>query len=410
MSARPGTSVKNERGVALVMAIVVLLVISLLAAAVMQNLSTQRKISGHGLRTSRALSAADAGVAEVISRMRTGEITLNESVETSAVQIFLTTSGLVPSVGRDTLALATAQASGSWLDYSSATRGEDVLTLGFRTDATTGAIVRYDDEQSPALNTTCGMPVYRVTSTGKVNGDRTRIQADFIWKPHHLNVNAALCSGVDVHLEGGASVCGYQHQSDTDFDDAALGRSGSPSCVHHEVGTGNLPGIWSGGTVSNNGAQVAGIPTATIEAQSGFYDGPWELLGMSRAEFVTLLGTHTARPSSWDGVVWLDDDSALGNGIASYDIDALAGEGVLYVDGDLHLTGAVAYRGLIYVEGDFTSEASGAVVGAVVVHGRSESTTTLTDGPAVVYSRDAINRALGRAMREIITLSWREVR
>ncbi len=35
---------------------------------------------------------------------------------------------------------------------------------------------------------------------------------------------------------------------------------------------------------------------------------------------------------------------------------------------------------------------------------------TLTEGPAVVYSRDAINRALGRAMREIITLSWREVR
>ncbi len=410
MTAPARRSAKDERGVALVMAIVVLLVISLLATAVMQNLSTQRKISGHGLRTSRALSAADAGVAEVISRMRSGEITLNEDVRASAVQIFLTTSGLVPSVGTDTLALATAQRTGDWLDYSSATRGEDVLTLGFRLDATSGAIVRYDDEQSPSLNTTCGMPVYRVTSTGKVNGDRTRIQAEFIWKPHHLNVNAALCSGVDVHLEGDVSICGYQHEADSEFEDAALGRTGSPSCVHHEVGMGNLPGIWSGGTVTNNGSQVAGIPSATIEAQSGFYEGPWELLGMTRAEFVTLLGTHTATPSRFDGVVWVDDDGTLANGLQTYDVAGLSGEGVLYVDGDLHLTGVTAFRGLIYVEGDFTSEATGTVVGGVVVHGRSESTCTLTNGPAMVYSRDAINRALGRATREIITLSWREVR
>jgi hypothetical protein len=410
MSAAMETGPRNERGVALVMAIVVLLVISLLASAVMQNLSTQRKISGHGLRTSRALSAADAGVAEVVSRMRTGEIALNEDVEASAVQIFLTTSGLVPSVGDDTTALATAQPPGDWLDYSSATRGEDVLTLGFRRDPDTGAIVRYDDEQSPTLNTTCGMPVYRVTSTGKINGDRTRIQAEFIWKPHHLNVNAALCSGVDVHLEGDASICGYQHAADTGFEDAALGRTGSPSCVHHEVGMGNLPGIWSGGSVTNNGAQIAGIPTATIEAQSGFYDGPWELLGMTRTEFVTMLGTHTTAPANWDGVVWLDDDSSIQNGLQAFDVDALTGEGILYVDGDLHLTGLVAFRGLIYVEGDFTSEATGTVVGAVVVRGRSESTCTLTNGPAMVYSRDAINRALGRALREIITLSWREVR
>lgn len=409
MTPRSGRGVSNERGVALVMAIVVLLVISLLATAVMQNLSTQRKISGHGLRTSRALSAAEAGVAEMLSRLRSGEITLDELKPAAAAQIYLASAGQVPSVGTDTAAYATVQPAGQWLDYSSATRGPDVLTLGFRTD-TNGRIVRWDDEQSTSLNTTCGMPVFSVTSTGKINNDRTRIRTEFFWKPHHLTFNAAICAGVDVNLDGTISVCGYQHEGGTDFTDAELGRTGSPSCTEHEVGIGNLPGIWTAGTLSNNGAQVTGIPSPTIESQGGFYDGPWEPLGMSQAELTGLLGTHTTSPSSWDGMVWLDDDATYANGTRTYTIDGLAGTGVLYVDGDLELTGTVAFRGLVYVEGDFTSTAGGAVVGGLIVHGRSGGSCALSNGPSVVYSRDAVNEILGRAAREIVTLSWREVR
>ncbi|MFN8586735.1 MAG: PilX N-terminal domain-containing pilus assembly protein [Candidatus Eisenbacteria bacterium] len=409
MRARRGFGVQDERGVALVMAIVVLLVISLLATAVMQNLSTQRKISGHGLRTSRALSAAEAGVAEMLSRMRSGEITLDELEPASAVQIFLVPAGQAPAVGADTTAYATVQPSGEWLDYSSSSRGPDVLTLGFRRDDA-GRIVRWDDEQSTALNTACGMPVYSVTSTGKINGDRTRIRTEFFWKPHHLTFNAAICSGVDVILEGTMSVCGYQHEAATDYTDAELGRSGSPSCTEHEVGIGNLPGVWTAGTLSNNGVQVTGIPSPTIESQGGFYDGPWEPLGMTPAELTRLLGTHTTAPSSWDGMVWLDDDATFANGTRAYAIDNLSGTGVLYVDGDLELTGTVAYRGLVYVAGDFSSTAGGALVGGLIVHGASGGSCALSNGPSVVYSRDAVNEALGRAAREIVTLSWREVR
>lgn len=399
-----------ERGVALVMAIVVLLVISILAAMVMQNLSTERKISGHGLRSSRALSAADAGIAEVVSRLRSRDISLDETVPESVTQIFLTTVGLVPEVGADTTARATMQSSGAWLDYSSASRGPDVLTLAFRRDATTGAIVRYDDDQSPPLNTVCGLPVFRITSTGKVHGDRTRVQAEMIWKPYHLNFNAALTAGVDVELDGGLSICGYQHQAATTFGDGAIGRLGDPSCAHHEVGMGDIPGVWSGGTVANSGAQVAGIPSAVIESQPGFYDGPWEPLGITRAEFITMLGTHGTTPASYDGVVWLDDNGTIADGSQTFSIASLAGDGFLYVDGDLDLTGVVAFRGLIYVEGDFSSSATGAVVGAVVVHGRVSGACTFSNGPSIVFSHDAINEAIAKATKEIVTLSWREVR
>lgn len=409
MSAHAGIRTVNERGVALVMAIVVLLVISLLATTLMQNLSTQRKISGHGLRTSRALSAAEAGVAEMISRMRSGEIELDESTAAAAAQIYLATGGLVPAVGADTAAYATVQASGEWLDYSSATSGPDVLTLGFRTDEA-GDILRWDDDQSPALNTACGMPVFCITSTGKIHGDRTRIRTEFVWKPRHVMLNAALCAATDVTLEGDVSLCGYQHQAATNFEDAALGRTGSPSCVHHEVGRGNLPGVWSGGVLSNNGAQVTGIPVPAIEGQSGFYDGPWEPLGLTSHEFADLMPAPTKGLTELQGFGRIDDDETIGNAGQTYAIDGLRGEGVLYVDGDLTLSGVIEFRGMIYVNGDFVSTATGTVVGGVVVAGGTDRVCSLTNGPAIVYSRDAINEAIGRASREIVTLSWREVR
>jgi hypothetical protein len=401
---------EGERGVALVMAIVVLLVISILAAMVMQNLSTERKISGHGLRTSRALSAADAGIAEVVSRLRSRDIALDETVPQAVVQIFLTSSGLVPAVGTDTLALATSQSSGAWLDYSSASRGPDVLTLAFRRDPVTAQIMRYDDDQTTPLNTVCGMPVYRITSTGKVNGDRTRVQAEMIWKPYHLSVNAALTSGVGVQLSGAISICGYQHGAATSLDDAEGGRMGSPSCVPDELGLADIPGVWSGGTVANTGGHVTGLPAPKVESQPGFYDGPWDVLGITRADFIALLGTQNANPVDFDGVVWMDNDGTIANGTQSYSIADLSGEGLLYVDGNLTLSGTVAFRGLIFVEGNLTSDAPGAVVGAVVVRGGAGGSCSLTNGPSIVFSHDAINEAVSKATKEFVTLSWREVR
>lgn len=57
----------RERGVAMVVAIFVLFVVCLLATVVMQNLSAQRKISGHDMRSSRAMSTVEAGIAEATS-------------------------------------------------------------------------------------------------------------------------------------------------------------------------------------------------------------------------------------------------------------------------------------------------------------------------------------------------------
>lgn len=407
---RPVPRQQDERGVALVMAIVVLLVVSILATMVMQNLSTERKISGHGLRSSRALSAAEAGIAEAVSRLRSGEIQLDEATPGSVAQIFLVEPGMVPAVGTDTTAYATLQPTGAWLEYSSASSRSDALTLAFRCDPSTGAVVRWDEAQSPPLNTLTGMPVYQITSTGRVNGDRTRVVAEVIRKPLHARLGAALTVGNTLVLQGGIAICGFLHSSALANGEGASGRLSSPACTPQEVGRDDVPAVWVGRALTNNGATLAGLPSASEENQAGFFAGPWEVLGISSTEFRALLTAPEAQPPDFNHVVWMDNDNSVGNASGTFTINNLEGEGLLYVDGDLTLTGSVASRGLLYVEGNLVTSSPGSLVGGVVVHGRTGGQTTLQDGPAILYSVDAIHEAVARATGEIVTLSWREAR
>lgn len=407
----PGAATRSsERGVALVMAIVVLMVITILATMLMQSLSTQRKISSHGLRASRALSVAEAGLAELESRVRSGEIELDESAPASAAQLFLASPGALPVLGPDSTAYATLQPSGAWLGYSTPGRSADALTLSFRTDPQTGEIVRYDDDLVPPFNTRTGLPVLKARVVGVVSADRVTVIKEFIPTPAHPTLSAAITSGVSVSLSGAFGVCGYQHSGATPFGHGLLGRSGSPPCNDEEVGRGDVPAVWSGGTISNTGANLSGAPSSTIESQTAFYAGLYEALGLTSAESTTLLGTPvTSLPTPVAGVLWIDDNATPGDRSQSYAFSGLQGEGLVYVDGDLVLGGTVQFRGLLFVEGNLTSTATGQVIGGLVVRGRAGGTTTLTNGPAVLYSRDAVNAAVAKARGTLVPLSWREV-
>jgi Tfp pilus assembly protein PilX len=147
VAARPG-----ERGIALVAALLVLLVLSVIAAALMLSLRVETNISGHDQRHSQALSFAEAGIAEATSRIRSGEVpdSLNPRM---ATQIFLAKPGSVPSLGQDSTALGTAQPAGNWLSYTLAGRGDQVLTVTYKTDDARTQIYRYDLEKNPPIQT-----------------------------------------------------------------------------------------------------------------------------------------------------------------------------------------------------------------------------------------------------------------
>ena len=66
--------------------------------------------------------------------------------------------------------------------------------------------------------------------------------------------------------------------------------------------------------VTNAGGLVAGAPSSLMASQAGFYDGPWEALGITRSAFTTALGSPSGSPSSYNGFVWIDNNSILNDG------------------------------------------------------------------------------------------------
>src|SRR5262245_14472308 len=99
----------GERGIALVMALISLLVIGVISIVLMSSLTVERKISGHDLRESQALNNAEAGIGEAMSRVRNSDITLATTNPRSVAQIFLTAAGSVPVLGPDSVAIETKQ-------------------------------------------------------------------------------------------------------------------------------------------------------------------------------------------------------------------------------------------------------------------------------------------------------------
>jgi Tfp pilus assembly protein PilX len=398
----------RQRGIALVMALLVLLVISVIAAALMLTVQVETKISGRDDRRSQALSIAEAGVAEAVSRIRSGDVpdTLNPKM---ASQIFLSAAGSVPVLGADSTALPTAQPAGKWLNYSTAAKGDQALTVTYKTDPARTVIFRYDTKKNPPVQTATGQPIFVITATGRKGSDTRTVVTEVIRKPFEPDIKGALTTDVDTRFSGNCTVCGYNHRLLTPLGYGADGRGGPNSCVPYEVGAGDVPAVWSGGTIDPGGGSVvaAASSPATLPTQTGFYSGPWDAIGMSQDEFASMVGAPvTAVPANLNGITYIDSDGVPQNQSGSWGITTTSGEGLLYVDGDLNLTGPFNYKGLIYVEGNLTSSGHIWVLGAIVARGRSG--VKLTGGAALLYSEEAIQLAVSKFAGQFVTLSWRE--
>jgi len=88
------------------------------------------------------------------------------------------------------------------------------------------------------------------------------------------------------------------------------------------------------------------------------------------------------------------------------------GQGILLVEGDLHIQGGYTFHGIIITQGAFTTGAGGAtIMGAVLAGNDLVLDQTATGGAQIIYSRCAVRRAvlnnanLSRA-RPLATRSW----
>ncbi len=392
---------------ALVIAMLVLLVLTMLGIVMMAGVVVNRRVAGQSAQMRKALDTAEAGVGEAISHLRNNDAAMVPTNPRSTAQVFLAAAGSIPVVGTDTTAIPTGQPAGAWLPYSTATKGPDVLTIAYKTDAARSVVYRYDPTRIPSVQTTSGVPIYEITSTGTAGNARRTIVTDVVSKPVIANARGAITAGYDVSYVGNAVVCGYNHSANTPPGTGVNGRGAAPDCTPYETGPNPLPGTWSTGNIGNGGAAFqTGVPGGNLPNQTGFYAGPWQCLGMSQADFISFIGPPTTAPASMNGIIYYDNDQVMGNQSASAAFHSVTGEGMLYVDGDLTLNAGFTYVGLVYVEGNLQLNGQAWILGALVVRGKT--TIRVNGGATVLYSSDAITQKIAQYGGQYLTLSWRE--
>src|SRR6188474_423598 len=96
-----GNVVRNERGVAMIVAMLILFVIGVLAAMLTMTSVTHSRLSGVEQRRAKALDLAEAGISEAVARIKSGEVpgvglTNNPNM---VAQIYTVGAGSVPLLG-----------------------------------------------------------------------------------------------------------------------------------------------------------------------------------------------------------------------------------------------------------------------------------------------------------------------
>jgi hypothetical protein len=413
-------NLERNDGNILVVTLLILFAISVIGGTLAMVSSVDLKISGNQRTTVQALFVAEAGMNEAIHRLSlpnptnvsvggwTGNAAIGDSEPYDpnwTMRIYLTSPDAAPPGGGSVYTTGTLQnPNRPYLDYSMPDGNNRVLTIQHKWRDLDGdgsrdanEIIRYDALQVPPENFTSGYPVEIVAVTGQFSAGTRMIQAEVTKRTMVARILGALYVDKAVKLTGNCAFCGFNH-------DIAIAPGTKPNgCLGMHLVSGNLPGVTStGDQVKVQGsADVLGDPTPIDNSSTNPFYSLSEVLGMADFEVNELLANADNRTivNPLNGITYIIGDANITSN--------LAGEGLIYVTGDLHAAGSFRYVGLIFVEGDVHFTGTPWILGGMVVRGTSDFNFS-SGNAGVLYSKDAITRALTRSM-PCIVLTWREI-
>jgi len=417
---------RGEKGMALVVALLILLALTVLGSALMLSVNTESRIAGAQLRDTQGLGIAEAGIQEAMLRIRNGDVPDNMN-KRQVTLIYEAPSGSIPVSGSDTTSLSTIQPAGSYLGYAGATKKLSqgstsdltALTIRYKTRITPGTppdtqIVRYDDTVNPKYNTTTGSPVFQIVATGTKGTASRSVVAEVTRTKFNILAKGAVVAKVSIAFKGNISVCGHDHVYATPTG-TTVGNGGSqceggyhvpPNTVH----TSCMPGAWSENSITEQGStNIKGNPDKSAGPQTGFYSGPWDCVGMNQADYWSWVGAYQTSPAGGvpKGIYYLDNNSTKQDQSGTWAFNGGDGEGFLYCDGDLQLNGNFTFKGMIYCEGNLSINGNCWILGGLVVKGNQP--VKIANGSAtILYSADAIQQTLSKYGGNLRMLTWRE--
>ncbi len=423
----------NQEGVALVSLLVVLAALTVLSMGLMVFSTTEIQIADNQKNHTNALYVTESGVEEVMERLelRAGTMitvngaTFDASIGDSPtapdpdwrVEVYLDDPTNLPAPAGTETITATVQSNTDWLQYGDTGAGLDPIVIehkwvdlnsdGIRT---ADELMRYDANEFPPQQFTSGQLIEVVTASGIVNGSRRQVRAEVMRIPITVNVLAAITCDNGVDLTGNMAGCGHNHNFDTPAGTKI------PACNAHEqcsnrtldATSGCLIAVMTTGDDANTGgsSDLEGFPAWSDTSSSNSFYESWEYLGLSENQWNDMKAdpdyTSANDATNMDGIVVVNGDATSGE-----KFNGNVGTGLIYVDGDMDISGNFEWRGLIYVEGNCNIVGTAWILGAMIVRGTTTNNAFGAGNSTILYSRDAITTYVGGAM-DYQKLAWVE--
>ncbi len=417
--------IQQEKGIALVIALMLLLVMSVMVSGFMLTIVTEQKMGGNQVRYVTALNLAEAGISEVSARLNLpsgANAIAEDKPESVDWEARLINETNLPGTPTGThiqyfptlLAGTTNQLNYTVSDINSADT-QYVLTAKYKTNSAGTAIYYYDygtgtqrlvngpPFAAPNQNS---FPIWVIRSTGMVGNVRRSVEAEVTKRKVEINVTAAVACNAGVFATGAFSVCGHNHlmaipggarvqQGNHDFpchdeywevcDQDADGYL-ADSCL----AGGCLPGITTTGADNeppNGGGSEIGYPVGN--SKTGTFKYLWEVLGfateaeMRSAYTITNLSTKGEVEAKYNAAgnggffEYTGDTTRNGVGTSELSVTDFPDScgGILWVRGPFNGIGAWGganpgvFKGLVYVDGEFVTSNKFWLLGALMVNG-----------------------------------------
>jgi len=361
-------SVRNERGIALVVAITALVVIGAIVAGTFFISTLEQRTAVNGVQATQAFEAADAGLQNAVANWSSSY----NSLATYSSQVVSTASY---GAAVDTV-VVTRLNSNMFHLVSTATSGGAVQTLG----AVLKMITSNPDVQAA------------VTARGDVTvGGNATVRGQETAPPNWTCAAAADRAG--IRTSGTVSTSGNSYtltgNPATTQNDAAVTSSlfTTPFDQLRQLTTMTI----ASGNYNGMAPTTTGSPARCNSADQNNWGEPWR----------SPTGGTVTQCTTYSPVIYVPGNLSLQNG---------RGQGILLINGYLEIRGNVEWTGLIIAIGHVDTRGTGSkITGAVMANDVDlAEDNSLLGNPTVAYSRCAIDYVLQQASvaRPVAARPW----
>ena len=359
--------VRNERGIALAIAIFALVVVGALVAAAFFAGSQEQRLAENAKRVTQSFGIAEAGVAE--------QVRLWDPVLYNQQRVYPLDSAVVAQT---------------------------------RAPARTGSYGGYVYKLNDNLFLTDIRGSDSASRTGRVRGSGARQRLGLLTRirPLDIDIEASLTTQGDVEVRGNSEVNG---------DDATP--TGWANCDPPGPAIDAVRTTQTGDTSTSGNGEINGTvnfdPTLTPSTFTVFGDVTFQDL-VDRAQVTLPGGTHRIEPSLTGGACNRSDPRNWGDGLVPTNpcgnyfpivyvdgdltTNGVQGQGILLVRGNLSVQGSFEFFGIAIALGEFSTSGGGTSIahfwGGVLAQNASLDTQNLTGQATLNFSSCAINRAL----------------